>query len=93
MPIGTNQEGVSHVDLRPLSEPLRSLTRGEMSVQEYLDLCKTTLTAYASVAERMLIAIGEPELRYPAGTRLSRIFANKMMKLYPAFASFTAWRR
>jgi serine protein kinase len=61
----------------------------EMSVQEYLDLCKTDKTAYASVAERMLIAIGEPELvDTRLDPRLSRIFANKMMRLYPAFREF-----
>jgi len=61
----------------------------EMSVQEYLDLCKHDRSAYASVAERMLMAIGEPEL---IDTRLdprrSRIFANKMLRLYPAFTEF-----
>ncbi|MFZ2972775.1 PrkA family serine protein kinase [Ferribacterium limneticum] len=61
----------------------------EMSVQEYLDLCKSDKTAYASVAERMLIAIGEPELvDTRLDPRLSRIFANKMIKLYPAFREF-----
>ena len=34
----------------------------EMSVQDYLELCKTTPLAYATAAERMLQAIGEPEL-------------------------------
>ena len=61
----------------------------EMSLQEYLDLCKSDRTAYASVAERMLIAIGEPELvDTRLDPRLSRIFANKMIKLYPAFREF-----
>ncbi|MCP5267747.1 MAG: PrkA family serine protein kinase [Zoogloeaceae bacterium] len=61
----------------------------EMSVQEYLDLCRKDATAYASVAERMLMAIGEPELvDTRLDHRLSRIFANKMMKLYPAFREF-----
>ena len=61
----------------------------EMSVQEYLDLCKSDKTAYASVAERMLIAIGEPELvDTRLDPRLSRIFANKMIRLYPAFREF-----
>ena len=61
----------------------------EMSVQEYLDLCRRDPTAYASVAERMLMAIGEPELvDTRLDHRLSRIFANKMMKLYPAFREF-----
>ena len=58
----------------------------EMSVQEYLDLCKRDPTAYASVAERMLQAIGEPEMMDTrSDPRLSRIFANKMLRRYPAF--------
>ncbi len=58
----------------------------EMSVQEYLELCKRDATAYASVAERMLIAIGESELvDTRTDPRLSRIFANKMIRVYPAF--------
>ncbi|MFC5302172.1 PrkA family serine protein kinase [Azospira restricta] len=61
----------------------------EMSVQEYLELCRKDPTAYASVAERMLMAIGEPQLvDTRMDHRLSRIFANKMMKLYPAFREF-----
>ncbi len=34
----------------------------EMSIEEYLDLCKREPGAYASAAERMLQAIGESEL-------------------------------
>jgi serine protein kinase len=61
----------------------------EMSVQEYLDLCKRDRMAYATASERMLQAIGEPELvdtRFDP--RLSRIFANKVIKIYPAFREF-----
>jgi serine protein kinase len=66
-----------------------ALQEEEMSIQEYLDVCKNDPTAYASVAERMLIAIGEPELvDTRTDPRLSRIFANKMLKLYPAFREF-----
>ncbi len=61
----------------------------EFSLQEYLELCRNDPSAYASVAERMLMAIGEPEV---VDTRLdprqSRIFANKVIKLYPAFREF-----
>jgi serine protein kinase len=58
----------------------------EMSIQDYLDLCKRDTTAYATVAERMLRAIGEPELvDTRTDPRLSRIFANKMLRRYPAF--------
>ena len=34
----------------------------EYSLQEYLEICKKDPSAYASAAERMLMAIGEPEL-------------------------------
>ncbi|KAB2924036.1 MAG: PrkA family serine protein kinase [Dechloromonas sp.] len=66
-----------------------ALQEEELSVQEYLELCKSDRTAYASVAERMLLAIGEPELvDTRTDPRLSRIFANKMLRLYPAFREF-----
>jgi serine protein kinase len=61
----------------------------EMSLEEYLELCRRDPGAYASAAERMLAAIGEPELvdsRHDP--RLSRIFANRIIKRYPAFAEF-----
>ncbi|MCK6413666.1 MAG: PrkA family serine protein kinase [Azonexus sp.] len=61
----------------------------EMSIQDYLDLCRTDRSAYATVAERMLLAIGEPELLDTRlESRMSRIFANKMLKIYPAFREF-----
>jgi serine protein kinase len=66
-----------------------ALQEEEMSVLEYLELCRTTPIAYASVAERMLQAIGEPELvDTRTDPRLSRMFANKMLKIYPAFREF-----
>jgi len=61
----------------------------EYSMQEYLDLCKRDRLVYASASERMLAAIGEPELvdtRHDS--RLSRIFSNKVIKIYPAFREF-----
>lgn len=61
----------------------------EMSLQAFLELCKQEPGTYASAAERVLEAIGEPELvdtsRNP---RLSRIFSNKLIKRYPAFSGF-----
>jgi serine protein kinase len=61
----------------------------EMSVQEYLELCRRDRSAYATAAERMLMAIGEPELMDTRlDPRLSRIFSNKMIKVYPAFREF-----
>jgi serine protein kinase len=61
----------------------------EYSLQEYLEICKKDKLAYATAAERMLTAIGEPELvdtRFDP--RLSRIFSNKVIKIYPAFKEF-----
>ena len=61
----------------------------EMSLSEYLELCRRDPLAYASAAERMLAAIGEPELLDTRhDPRLSRIFANKVIKIYPAFREF-----
>ena len=61
----------------------------EMSLDEYLQLCKRDPMAYAGAAERLLEAIGEPELVDTHNDpRLSRIFQNKVIKRYPAFAEF-----
>ncbi len=61
----------------------------EYSLQEYLELCKTDPTVYATAAERLLIAIGEPELIDTSqDPRLSRIFSNKVIKRYPEFNDF-----
>ncbi|KAI5912674.1 PrkA family serine protein kinase [Thauera sp. 2A1] len=61
----------------------------EISLQDYLELCRSDRTAYATAAERMLMAIGEPELvDTRLDPRLSRIFSNKVLKIYPAFRDF-----
>ncbi len=61
----------------------------EMSLYDYLDLCKREPMAYASPAERMLAAIGEPELVDTRNDhRLSRIFSNRVIRRYPAFREF-----
>jgi len=61
----------------------------EYTLQEYLQLCRDEPSTYATAAERLLLAIGEPEVvdtsRDP---RLSRIFSNKVIKRYPAFSEF-----
>ena len=61
----------------------------EMSLQEYLDLCAKDPSAYANPAERLLMAIGEPEL---VDTRhdpiLSRLFSNKIISRYEVFKDF-----
>ena len=61
----------------------------ELSLEEYLALCKNDPSAYATAGERMLEAIGEPEhIDTRNDPRLSRIFANKVIKVYPAFREF-----
>jgi len=61
----------------------------DMSLQEYLELCKRDPMAYSGAPERLLAAIGEPELIDTHNDpRLSRIFQNKVIKRYPAFSDF-----
>ena len=61
----------------------------ELSIEEYLAECKRNPLAYASAPERMLKAIGEPTMVDTRNdVRLSRLFANKVIKIYPAFAEF-----
>lgn len=61
----------------------------EMTIEEYLNNCKDNQSYYASAAERMLKAIGEPiVLDTSKDQRLSRIFMNKKIKLYPEFSEF-----
>ncbi|MEK4035619.1 PrkA family serine protein kinase [Methylocystis sp. IM2] len=67
----------------------RERQASEMSLETYLELCRDDPKTYASAAERILAAIGEPELvdtsRDP---RLGRIFMNRTIRVYPAFAEF-----
>jgi len=60
-----------------------------MSFEEYFELCKTDKMAYASPAERLLAAIGEPTvIDTSSNPRLSRIFSNKKLRVYEAFSDF-----
>jgi serine protein kinase len=61
----------------------------ELSLVEYLEGCRTEPLMYAGAAERILAAIGEPELVDTAkDPRLGRIFMNRTIRLYPAFSEF-----
>jgi len=61
----------------------------EYSLEEFLDLCKKDPSTYATSAERLLTAIGEPELVDTSkDPRMSRLFSNKIIKRYPAFSEF-----
>jgi serine protein kinase len=61
----------------------------EYSLPEYLELCRANPAAYGTAAERMLMAIGQPEtIDTRTDPRLSRIFSNKIVRVYPAFRDF-----
>ena len=61
----------------------------EMSLADYLDACKSDPMMYASAPERILAAIGEPTMIDTAkDVRLGRIFMNRTIRVYPAFAEF-----
>ncbi len=61
----------------------------ELSLSDYLALCRRDPATYATAAERMLLAIGQPEVvDTRKDQRLSRIFSNKVIRIYPAFREF-----
>ncbi|MDJ0946132.1 MAG: PrkA family serine protein kinase [Kiloniellales bacterium] len=61
----------------------------DMSLQDYLMACRDDPMMYATAAERMIAAIGEPEvIDTSADSRLGRIFLNRTIKVYPAFKDF-----
>ncbi|MBI4182496.1 MAG: PrkA family serine protein kinase [Proteobacteria bacterium] len=61
----------------------------EMSLQAYLLACRDDPMMYASVAERMIAAVGEPEIVDTSkDPRLGRIFMNRTLKRYRAFDRF-----
>jgi serine protein kinase len=65
--------------------------RGEtdMSMAEYLESCRGDPMRYANAAERLLAAIGEPQIIDTAkDPRLGRVFLNRTLRLYPAFSGF-----
>ena len=61
----------------------------EMDFFEYLERASKDPSMYSTAAERMLKAIGEPEIIDTSkDPRLSRIFNNRVIKQYPAFKEF-----
>src|SRR3989344_5556795 len=67
-------------------ENRRELT---LSLDDYLGKCAESPSYYASAAERLLKAIGEPVMVDTSqDPRLGRIFMNRTMKVYPAFKDF-----
>lgn len=61
----------------------------EFTIAEFLEICKEDKSAYASSAERLLMAIGQPEMVDTSqDPTLSRIFSNRVIARYPAFKEF-----
>ena len=60
-----------------------------LSIQDFLMSCRDDSMLFASASERMVAAIGEPEvIDTSSDPRLSRIFMNRTIKRYPAFKDF-----
>ncbi len=71
------------------SETYDQNKRSEMSLKDFLEGCRDDPMRYSSAAERMVAAIGEPELVDTSkDTRHGRIFMNRTIKVYPAFDDF-----
>lgn len=63
--------------------------QAEMSLEDYLIGCRKTPLMYATAAERLLAAIGDPEIIDTAqDQRLGRIFMNRTIRVYPSFSGF-----
>ncbi|MEZ8141769.1 PrkA family serine protein kinase [Enterovibrio norvegicus FF-33] len=61
----------------------------ELSLHEFLDLCREDRGVYSNAAERLLTAIGEPEMIDTAhDPRLSRLFSNRIISRYKTFEDF-----
>ena len=66
----------------------------DMSMAEYLESCRGDPMRYANAAERLLAAIGEPQMIDTAkDARLGRIFLNRTMRAYPAFTGFYGMKK
>ena len=82
--------------MRSADDLFSAYTRGyesrreaEMSLSEYLEGCRSDPMRYASAPERLLAAIGEPEMVDTSkDARLGRIFMNRTIRVYPAFSEF-----
>src|SRR5579864_6073180 len=71
------------------SSLFESRKQTELSLRDYLTLCRDTPTTFANAAERMIAAIGEPSvIDTSTDARLGRIFLNRTIKRYPSFSDF-----
>ena len=71
------------------SESYQRVKQEAMSLRDYLLAARDNPMLYASAAERMIEAIGEPEMIDTSkDPRLSRIFFNRTIRQYKAFEGF-----
>ena len=71
------------------SESYERHAQEAMSLRDYLLACRDDPLLYASPAERMVKAIGEPEMvNTSKDPRLARIFFNRTIRQYKAFEGF-----
>ncbi|MEP9373376.1 PrkA family serine protein kinase [Mesorhizobium sp. KR1-2] len=74
---------------RLFSERYAREVQQEMSLQQYLLACRDNCGMYATAPERMMQAIGKPELIDTSkDERLGRIFMNRTIRRYPSFSDF-----
>ena len=74
--------------LEQLQQRFDASQEEELSLSQYLDLCKSDPSVYATASERLLISIGDPEfIDTSKDARLSRVFSNKIIKRYSATAA------
>ena len=63
--------------------------REDITLTDYLMSCRDNPMMFSSAAERMIAAIGEPQLvDTSTDSRLGRIYLNRTIKVYPAFKNF-----
>lgn len=75
--------------LSSFQEGYQSRKPEEFSMSEFLEVCAKDPDAYKSPAQRLLDAIGDPEVVDTSRDhRLSRIHGNKKISVYPAFKDF-----
>ncbi|MGE3866284.1 MAG: PrkA family serine protein kinase, partial [Hyphomonadaceae bacterium] len=78
------------IDLfRSYSQAFETRRETEMSLSDFLQGCRKDPLFYAGPHERLLAAIGEPEMVDTSkDSRLGRIFMNRTVRLYKSFTEF-----
>ena len=86
----SNSEAGQRHDIFSLySEAYDRERRETLSLADYLEGCRDNPGMYATAAERMVAAIGEPKfIDTSADLRLGRVFLNRTIKIYPSMSGF-----